>query len=115
MPWPANAALATAIVGSLGVTLLRFAFLKSGGSITAIRIEGAGELAIRLRSGSWRTARLLETSFVSPYLTILNLKTDDSYFARHAVLMPDNVSSEDFRRFRIWLRWKRPPRPGPVA
>jgi len=115
MPSAAHAGLAAAIVGNLSVTLLRFAFLKSGDSITAIRIDEAGELVIRLRSGSWRTARLLETSFVSPYLTIVNVRTADSYFAQHAVLMPDNVSHEDFRRLRVWLRWKRPRIPGPVA
>jgi toxin CptA len=51
-------------------------------------------------------ASLLGTSFVSPYLAVLNLKPGNSRLARHIVLLPDSLEKEEFRQLRVLLRWK---------
>ena len=55
--------------------------------------------------GNWLDAEILGSSFVSSWMTLLNLKTD----ARRSIsiaILPDTLAQEDFRRLRIWLRWR---------
>lgn len=83
------------------------ALLRAMGSITALELKEGGELSIQTRRGDWCAATLLGSSFVGPYLTVLSLKIEKSPFARHAVIMPDSLNAEDFRKLRVWLRWRK--------
>lgn len=58
------------------------------------------------RDGAVHAAELLGSSFVAPYLTVLNLRPADSFLARHAVIVPDNVDAEPFRQLRVALKWR---------
>lgn len=58
------------------------------------------------RRGEWREADVLASSFVAPYLTLLNLRPRGSRFPQHVVVLPDAVAAEDFRQLRVLLRWK---------
>jgi toxin CptA len=48
----------------------------------------------------------LGTTYVTPYLTVLNLRGHGERGARHVTLLPDSLHAEDFRKLRVWLRWK---------
>ena len=48
---------------------------------------------------------MLSSSFVSPSLTVLNLRVAGAARPRHLVILPDNVEKETFRRLRVLLRW----------
>lgn len=116
MPIWAKLAIAGAIGASLVQTLWREALLKSGTSLVAVELRGASSLAVQTRNGQWHDARLLGTTYVTPLLTVLNLKLAGRLMARHVVIVPDNTDADDFRRLRVLLRWlygKRGPRSDP--
>jgi toxin CptA len=83
---------------------LRTAALRAPVAIVALEVTEGGRVSFRTRQGEWRECELLGSSYVSPYLTILNLEPPGAR-VRHAVLVPDNVEAQDFRRLRTWLRW----------
>lgn len=90
---------------SLFVSLRRHALLSGSSAIREIELE-AGEVAeVRNTAGEWRDARVLGSSYVSPALTVLNLRVGGSRFAWHVVIVPDSIDAETFRRLRVQLRW----------
>ena len=99
--------LPLAIAASLLHALNGAALLRSRAAIVAIEIGEGGAVSFKTRRGEWQEAALLDTSFVAPYLTVLNLQPKRSWFARHVVVAPDSVPAEDFRRLRVWLRWRK--------
>ena len=105
MPHWAIAALMAAIAASAVRTLRQF--LKKSGAIVSLRMERGGALSLQTSDRDWHEAHVLGTTFVSPYLTILNLKCPDSSRARHVIVLPDSASPEEFRLLRVWLRWQR--------
>jgi len=34
------------------------------------------------------------------------LKPAGSRLAKHLVILPDAIDAEDFRRLRVWLKWR---------
>ena len=75
-------------------------------SIIALQVHSDCQCEIKSRQGEWIEAELLGTSFVAPYLTVLNFKVAGKRLARHIVIFPDAVDSEDFRQLRVLLKWK---------
>jgi hypothetical protein len=105
LPLPVRGGLMVAIAAALGWSLFARAMLRSAESIVALEITTTGRLSFLTRRGKWHACELLGTSYVSPRLTILNLKPDDRRLVRHVVVVPDNAEAGDFRRLRTWLRW----------
>ena len=93
------------IAASLAWILWRTAALRAAQAIVALEIVEDGRLSVQTRRGEWLECELLGSSYVSPRLTILNLKPRGGGRTRHIVLVPDNVDEHDFRRLRAWLRW----------
>ena len=58
------------------------------------------------------TCTLLGSSFVEPYLTVLELKPLEPlkswrrFSSRSVVILPDGIDAEGFRQLRVLLRWK---------
>ncbi len=94
------------VLGSALHALRRDGFRTLPDSLITLRIDGDCACEFQCRSGEWRGADLLGSSFVSPYLAVLNLKPADGRFAKHLVILPDAVNADDFRRLRVWLRWR---------
>jgi toxin CptA len=70
-----------------------------------IRCEPDGSLQIRIAS-EWRAATLLPASVVMPWLVVLHYRVEDNGQTHHLVMPPDSLPSDDFRRLRVWLKWK---------
>jgi toxin CptA len=99
---------AALLVGtSCGLSLYGPALLRTRKAIVALEITDGDALSFQTRRGDWHRGTLLDSSFVAPYLAVLNLKSDGSPFTRHVVIMPDSVAADDFRRLRVWLRWRK--------
>lgn len=92
---------------SCGLCLYGPALLRSGEAIIGLEIGEGGSLSFQTRRGEWREGAVLGSSFVSPYLTVLVVRTEAKLFARHVVIMPDSLAAEDFRRLRVRLHWQR--------
>ena len=101
----AKLALTIAVAMSLAYSLRRHAFLSSRHSIVAIELNDRESAAAQFGSGAWRAASILGTTYVSPSLTVLNLRIDGYALARHALIVPDAMPAEDFRKLRVILRW----------
>jgi len=95
------------IGGSLIYFMARNALLHSAHSVVALEFRDGADAVVRTRRGEWIECELLASSYLSPRLTILNLRPRGRWAARHVILMSDNVDPREFRRLRIWLRWKR--------
>jgi toxin CptA len=98
--------LSLALWLSLLFSIRRDALLLARDSIVALELNQDGSGTLKTRGGEWQECALLGSSFISPYLTILNLEFGNRLQARHAVLLPDSLGAEDYRRLRVWLRWK---------
>jgi toxin CptA len=97
--------IALCIAGSLCHALWRHAWLRSAVSVTAIELHEGGAAGVEMRDGGCREARVLRTTYVSAALCVVNLQIPGAVFARHAIVVSDNVDAESFRRLRVWLRW----------
>jgi toxin CptA len=97
--------LAATILASGGFSILVSAFQRSGNAIVELEIGEGGNVSCRAQGGPWQEAQLLPSSFVAPWLTVLNLRMAGTAAVRHVLILFDNVDEEAFRRLRVLLRW----------
>jgi toxin CptA len=97
------------------VTSLVFSLRSALGAWTGLELRPDGSAAVEDRQGRWREVRILGSSFVSPVLTILNLAIAGERLRRSLVVAPDALAADEFRRLRVWLRWRRAPAELPPA
>jgi toxin CptA len=95
-----------AIAVSLVYFLARDAALHAANAIVALELKSGGGISFQTRGGEWVDCELRGSSYVSPGLTIVNLRPRGRRWARRVILVPDNVDPRDFRRLRMWMRWK---------
>ena len=98
--------ISPALLVSVAFHLKRDALLTSKDSIMALQVHSDCQCEIQNRAGQWKDVELLGTSFVAPYLTVLNFKIADTRMTKHIVIFPDAVDSEQFRQLRVLLKWK---------
>jgi toxin CptA len=127
--WPLTLPVAVKVAGSallalsLFFYLRHYALLRSPESVTGLELSDEMTCTLELRRGERITCTLLGSSFVTPYLTVLELRpqklpeplqsrilpisqTLRRFSARSIVIMPDGVDMEEFRQLRVLLRWK---------
>ncbi|NNM82382.1 MAG: hypothetical protein HKL98_07280 [Burkholderiales bacterium] len=80
-------------------SILHHALLALGDSVVSVDL-GEEDCTFFTGSGEAIRAKLDGSTFVSPWLAGLNQKR------RVALILPDSLGSEEFRRMRVWLRWK---------
>ena len=97
--------LALFIAAAAGYHVARDALLRTPQSIVALEVTSEGALRFQSRAETWADAEVRGDSFVTPWLTVLNLTEPDKRLARRAVLLSDSGDAEMFRRLRVWLRW----------
>lgn len=98
-----------AVAVSLVYFLARDAALHAANAIVALELKSGGGISFRTRGGERVDCELSGSSYVSPRLTIVNLRPHGKGRTRHVILVPDNVEPRDFRRLRMWMRWKNEP------
>ncbi len=103
--WIASIAVA-ALVASLGREVWRNALKRSAGAVAAIEIASDNVLSIQMRRGDWVECEVRGDTYVLSFLTVLNLRRIDNGRGISVVILPDAIDAEDFRRLRVWLRWK---------
>jgi membrane-bound toxin of toxin-antitoxin system len=100
--------IAVALVASGASSICRSALQRDGSAIVELEVEEGSRVSCCTRDAQWREGQVLPSSFVSSWLTVLNLRLAGATRARHLVILPDNVEKEAFRRLRFLLRWSRP-------
>lgn len=101
---------------SLAFYVRHYAWLTSPGSVTGLelRLEPSDEMTCVLETqrGERIACALLGSSFVAPYLMVLELnplepsKSWRKFLTRSVVILPDGIDAEEFRQLRVLLRWK---------
>ncbi len=102
-----------ALMASLIFNVWQSALLRTPDAVTGLEITSDDKFSIQTRRGRWIECEVLGSTYVTSFLTILNLKRMDSGRTTHAVILPDSLDAEDFRKLRVWLRWKPEPQPKP--
>ncbi len=101
-----------ALVANLVFDVRQTALLRAPNAVIALEITSDDRFSIQTRRGEWVECEVRGSTYVTSFLTILNLKAIDSGSNKRAVILPDSLDAEDFRKLRVWLRWKRDPQPG---
>jgi len=79
---------------------------RSSRAAVSLELREDGGASWRDRRGRWHEGRLRSDHFVSAALVVLGLdQTGRGH--KWLVLMGDSALPEDFRRLRVWLRWRR--------
>ena len=86
--------------------LAGLAWWRLSPSLSAIRLEGNGELWVALAGqNEFSLARILPVVTVHPWLTVVGLSAGNG--VTHALIVTvDSLASPDFRRLRVFLRWR---------
>ena len=106
LPMLVCGALVTAVAASCLHAVRGRALLRAADSIIALQVEEGGRLWVQTAGEGWCAATLHDSTFVYPWLTVFGAQMDRHYFPRHAVILADSVDAEDFRKLRVWLRWR---------
>lgn len=85
---------------------VRKALRRGATSVVALRVANDDKLTFQQRDGEWRDAEVLGSSYVTAFLSVLNLQAAGERRQRHVVLLPDVLPADDYRRLRVWLRWR---------
>lgn len=97
----------TALLASLVFYIRRTALLLSREAAVAIEVASDDSFSVQTRRGDWLACEVLGSTYVASFLVVLNLREIEAGKVRHVVILPDSIDGEDFRRLRVWLRWKR--------
>ncbi len=85
------------------VSSLAYHLLQDRG--TQVRGHANGTFEVWLE-GKWCAARLAASSVIWPSCVVLRYAVDSEHKIRQLVVMPDCLPEVEFRRFRVWLRWR---------
>jgi toxin CptA len=102
-PW-SRLALVPLVLASAVHHVRRDALLRAASSGTALQLKGDGAV-LTTRAGNELVCKVLGDSFVTPYLTVLNLRPEGARFAHALIILPDSLETESFRRLRVRLKW----------
>lgn len=83
-----------------------YALLQSPNAIVLFYLSSHSTCITQTQSGQQQHWRIQGSSFVTPYLTVLSMKSNESFFDRSIVILSDSINAEQFRQLRVWLRWK---------
>jgi toxin CptA len=106
MRWWLSLALSMAVAASLVVTLRMHALRSAARAAVGLELHGEGLARVELRNGRRRDLVVDQSSFVSTAMTVLNLRAPRSFRIRSEIVICDTLSPEQFRRLRVWLRWR---------
>jgi hypothetical protein len=79
---------------------------RSPRAAVALELRKDGGASWRDRSGAWHEGRLRSDHFVSAVFVVMGLDVAGRG-RKWLVLLGDSALPEDFRRLRVWLRWRR--------
>lgn len=79
---------------------------RSPRAAVSLELREDGGASWRDRSGAWHEGRLRSDHFVSAVFVVMGLDVA-GHGRKWLVLWGDSALPEDFRRLRVWLRWRR--------
>jgi toxin CptA len=105
LAWPQSTVVQAVMLAAIWM-LAALAWRRLSPRVTAIRLEVDGGFSVRRVDGeSFAAATLLPGATVHPWLTVIRLCGGEVRFGT-VIAAVDSLSNEDFRRLRIFLRWR---------
>lgn len=104
--WWVKALLAAALLLNLALQMRLSVLRRTDDAVIALEVSKDDTLVAETRRGERVECDVLGSTFVSAFMTILNLKAVESRQTRNVVIFADAVNSDDYRKLRVWLRWK---------
>lgn len=95
--WAWKAALLAVLLISMVITLQR----GGVGAIKSLTWKNEAEWVIEFKNGIQYESQLLPSSFVSPWLVVLNFKRVSGHPRLSVTLFRDALDGESFRRLRV--------------
>lgn len=92
------------LLGALFYFLRRDAWLSLPSSTLAISIEGRSIKLLRC-DGTELSGQIVDSSVVTPLMTILNVQVAGAEGRSNVVLFPDSLDKVRFRELRVLLKW----------
>ena len=90
-----------------GAVMLTVSLLLHFRPSTNFRLRGDDEGKLMIwREGKWQTTRISNSSVVWPFCIVLRLAIANQRGYSNLVVLPDSMPATDFRRLRVWLRWR---------
>jgi hypothetical protein len=71
----------------------------------SVRAQADGGLAVRA-GDDWVPASVSADSMVLSWAIVLRLRLEGRRRMETRVILPDSLETEEFRRFRVWLKWR---------
>lgn len=91
----------------LAILFVSYAVSRRNGKGSMMRCNSDGSLAERI-GDEWLNAELLPEAKVWPWLVVLRYRLDGFNRPVTKIVLPDSLVGDDFRRFRVWLKWRTP-------
>ena len=90
-----------------GAVLLTISLLLHFRPRSSFRLRGDEEGKLMVWwEGKWQPTRIANSSVVLPFCVVLRLGYANQRRYRNLVVLPDSLPATDFRRLRVWLRWR---------
>jgi hypothetical protein len=105
LPVWAGAALAFAIAVHGAWAIRRFGQLRSPLSVTGIALQLGAGCALVARSGAKFSGPVDPSTVVLGSLVILAIRESAGRSPHRAIVAPDMLAEDDFRRLRVALKW----------
>lgn len=70
-----------------------------------LRCRADGSLALHA-GDDWQAVELLPDSLVLAWLAVLRYRRAGGRGTHALVILPDGLAADDFRRLRVWLKWR---------
>ncbi|MER2511643.1 protein YgfX [Nitrosomonas ureae] len=106
LPLEVKMLIAILLVISLVYYLGRDALLYANKAVISFTLSEKMQCTAITQSSKTITCKVLGSTFVSPYLVVLNLKPEGEFFPCSIVILSDGVDIDMHRQLRVWLRWK---------
>ena len=98
--------VAVILIAHLAFCIRRDVLLMTPSAVVGIEVGPDNLVNVETRSGGWREYEVLGSTYVMPYLTVMQLQRTAGGAVKRVVLLPDSLPAEDFRRLRVRLRWQ---------
>jgi hypothetical protein len=106
LPAPAAAIVAAGLLAS-AIEHVRRALHRSPLAVAELELGAGGGVAVAGPASDWLPARLVDAAVPASWVAVVGLR-DALGRRRTAVVLPDAIEPEPFRRLRVWLRWRPP-------
>ena len=89
-----------------GFYIARDALLILSAAWSAVYLNQKQQIMVQSVDGQQYPARVLPSTIVFPFVTILNFKVPDCFWVQTIIILPDRVDVDIFRRWRVFLTWQ---------